>query len=65
MGIGFREWLLIACVLLLFFGAKRIPEIAGALGKGIKAFKKAGEDEPAADKKDMADNKDQDKKKSV
>ena len=62
MGIGFKEWLLIACVLLLFFGAKRIPEIAGALGKGIKAFKKAGEDEPAvADKKD----EDKDKKKSV
>lgn len=38
--LGFGEILLIALVFLLLFGAKRIPEIAGSFGKGIKEFKK-------------------------
>ncbi len=40
-GIGAQELLLILLVVLLLFGAKRIPEIAQGLGKGIKEFKKA------------------------
>ena len=39
-GLGMGEALLILVVVLLMFGAKRIPEIAGALGKGINQFKK-------------------------
>jgi sec-independent protein translocase protein TatA len=39
-GMGMTEMLMIAVVVLLLFGAKRIPEIAGALGKGINQFKK-------------------------
>ena len=38
--IGFGEILMILAVVLLLFGAKRIPEIAGSFGKGIKEFKK-------------------------
>jgi sec-independent protein translocase protein TatA len=38
--LGMGELLLIGLVILLFFGAKRIPEIAGSFGKGIKEFKK-------------------------
>ena len=38
--LGFTEILLIMMVFLLLFGAKRIPEIAGSFGKGIKEFKK-------------------------
>jgi sec-independent protein translocase protein TatA len=37
--LGFGELLLIALVLVVFFGAKRIPEIAKGLGGGIKSFK--------------------------
>jgi len=37
---NFWEILLIAAGLLLLFGAKRIPEIAGSLGKGITEFKR-------------------------
>ena len=37
---NFWEILLIAAGLLLLFGAKRIPEIAGSLGKGINEFKR-------------------------
>jgi sec-independent protein translocase protein TatA len=35
------ETLLIFAVLLLFFGAKRLPELAGGLGKGIRDFKRS------------------------
>ena len=38
--LGFGELLIIMIVILLLFGAKRIPEIAGSLGKGIREFKK-------------------------
>ncbi len=40
-GIGHWEILLIFLVILLVFGAKRIPEIARGLGKGIREFKDA------------------------
>jgi sec-independent protein translocase protein TatA len=40
-GIGMQEMLLIFLVILLLFGAKRIPDIAHGLGKGIREFKKA------------------------
>jgi len=38
--LGPLEIFLILAVILLFFGAKRIPEIAGSFGKGIREFKK-------------------------
>jgi TatA/E family protein of Tat protein translocase len=40
-GLGTWEILLVFLVVLLVFGAKRIPEIAQGLGKGIREFKKA------------------------
>ena len=40
-GLGAQELLLILLVILLLFGAKRIPEIARGLGKGMSEFKKA------------------------
>jgi len=39
--LGFGEILLIVLIVLLLFGAKRIPEIAGSMGKGIREFKKS------------------------
>lgn len=38
---SFWEILLILVAILLLFGAKRIPEIAGSMGKGIREFKKS------------------------
>ena len=41
-------------MLVIFFGAKRIPDIAQSLGKGIKEFKKAVKDVPEdSEKKDV------------
>ncbi len=45
-GIGGQELMLILVIILLLFGAKKIPELAKGLGKGIKEFKKSqSEDE--------------------
>lgn len=41
---GGFEWIIIVLVILLFFGAKRIPELARGLGKGINEFRKASDD---------------------
>ena len=38
---GGSEWIVILIVLLLLFGAKRLPELAKGLGKSIREFKKA------------------------
>ena len=38
-GIGFQEVLLIALVVLLLFGGKKIPELMKGLGKGVRSFK--------------------------
>ncbi len=43
MSIGIQEITLILIVLLLLFGAKRIPELAKALGRASYEFKKAKE----------------------
>ena len=40
-GIGTGEVIVLLAVVLLFFGAKRIPDLARGLGKGIKEFKDA------------------------
>jgi sec-independent protein translocase protein TatA len=43
-GLGAPELLLIVFVLLLLFGAKKLPELAQGLGKGVREFKKAMQD---------------------
>lgn len=42
--LGFTEILIIVGIIMLLFGAKKIPELAQGLGKGIKEFKKAVKD---------------------
>jgi len=38
-GVGFQEILLIGVFVLVFFGAKKIPEIMKGFGKGVREFK--------------------------
>src|SRR3989338_6774505 len=40
-GLGTQEIILILLFVLIFFGAKKIPELAQGLGKGIREFRKA------------------------
>jgi len=48
--LGLTEILILLLVLLLVFGARRIPEIGASIGQGIKEFKRSlkdgGEEEP-------------------
>jgi len=59
--LGAGEILLIVLVILILFGAKKIPELAQGIGKGMKEFKKAlndvQEDIKITDKKDSSDEK--------
>lgn len=51
-GIGLQEVLLIAIVILLLFGGKKIPELMKGLGKGIRSFKEGLNDIGNDDEKD-------------
>jgi sec-independent protein translocase protein TatA len=42
--LGTTEILLIMLFILIFFGAKKIPDLAQGLGKGIREFRKAARD---------------------
>ena len=47
MGLGIWELILILIIVVIVFGAGRLPELGSALGKGIRNFKKAtNEPEP-------------------
>ena len=65
MGIGWTELIVVFCVVLLFFGAKRIPEVARALGKASREFKSARDSvadevrQSVAEPKDVAKKKDE------
>lgn len=43
-GLGMQEVLIIALVVLLFFGGKKIPELMNGLGKGVRSFKEGMND---------------------
>ncbi|MCX8022365.1 MAG: twin-arginine translocase TatA/TatE family subunit [Syntrophorhabdaceae bacterium] len=40
-GLGMPELIVIMVIVLIIFGAGKLPEIGGAIGKGIKSFKKS------------------------
>jgi sec-independent protein translocase protein TatA len=42
--LGTGEIILILLIVLIFFGAKKIPELAQGLGKGLREFRKAARD---------------------
>lgn len=44
MNLGTPEILLILLVIVIFFGPKKIPELAKGLGKGLREFRKAARD---------------------
>lgn len=51
--LGAWEWLIIAAIILLLFGAKRLPDAARGLGRSLRIFKAetkglTGSDQPAA-----------------
>ena len=59
--IGMPEIIVIGLAIILLFGAKKLPEIAAALGKAIREFKKASRDIQDG-VKDAVDDKDDERK---
>jgi sec-independent protein translocase protein TatA len=60
--VGGQELLIILAIVIILFGAKKIPELASGLGKGIKEFKKASKEadkeiEDATNKKESEEEK--------
>ncbi len=49
-GLGMQELIVIFLIILLLFGASRLPELAKGMGKAIREFKKAMEGEYDEDK---------------
>ena len=49
--VGMPQVILIAVIVLLLFGGKKIPELMKGLGSGIKEFKEATKEDEAEDKK--------------
>ena len=49
MGLGTTELILILVIVLVLFGAKKLPEIGGGLARGIKSFRKNMSDESSKD----------------
>jgi len=57
MGIGAPQLILIALVVLLLFGGRKIPELMRGLGQGVKEFKDAtNKDDTKSDKKSDDNN---------
>jgi sec-independent protein translocase protein TatA len=55
-GIGMPELIVILVIVLVVFGAGRLPEIGSALGKSIRNFKKASDGKDEIDIKPKKDN---------
>ena len=55
MSIGIWQLMLILLIVLIFFGAGKLPKVMGDLGKGVRSLKEGmhGEDEAAGEKKEI------------
>jgi sec-independent protein translocase protein TatA len=60
-GLGYQELLIILLIVLILFGANRLPELARSLGSSVKEFKK-GVNEPKADDNASATKREEEKK---
>ena len=52
MGFSTTELMIVLAIVVLLFGAKKIPELAKGMGKGIKSFKSEMQEEEASAKKE-------------
>ena len=60
-GLGMQEILVIALIVLLLFGGKKIPELMRGLGKGVKSFKEGMNEvtDLGEEKKEQPEKKDE------
>jgi sec-independent protein translocase protein TatA len=62
MGIGMGELLLILVIVFVLFGAGKLPQVMGDIGKGIKSLKKGIKDE---EKSEISEKKSEDKSSNL
>ena len=62
-GLGYQELLIILVIVLIFFGANKLPDLARSLGSSMKEFKK-GVQESSKDEPPAAAKKEEEKKAS-
>lgn len=55
MNLGPTELIIILAIVILLFGARKLPELAGSIGKSIKEFRKAADDADADEEEKAAD----------
>jgi len=60
-GLGMPELIVIMVIVLIIFGAGKLPEIGGAIGKGIKSFKKSIKEPDELDVTPKEEEKDKEK----
>ena len=58
-GLGMQEIIVIALIVLLLFGGKKIPELMKGLGKGVKSFKDGMKDIDESTKDETKEQKDE------
>ena len=58
-GIGMPELIIILVIILIIFGAGKLPEIGGGIGKAIKNFKTATVEEKTEEKEKIEDKKEE------
>lgn len=63
MGISLPNIIIILVIVLILFGAGKLPKVMGDLGKGIKSFKDGLKEGDHPEKKALTDNKEDDTKK--
>lgn len=56
MSLGPPELIIVLVIVLLLFGAKKLPELAGSMGKSIKEFRKASEQADQGTASDSSDD---------
>jgi sec-independent protein translocase protein TatA len=56
-GIGMPELIIILVIILIIFGAGKLPEIGAGMGKAIKNFRGATKDEPPKEPEKIEENK--------
>ncbi|MEI7589737.1 MAG: twin-arginine translocase TatA/TatE family subunit [Deltaproteobacteria bacterium] len=56
-GLGMQELIIILIIVLIIFGAGKLPDVGNALGKGIRNFKKASGGDDNSTAKEIPDDK--------
>lgn len=60
-GLGTQELIIILVIVLVIFGAGKLPQVGGALGKGIRNFKKGINEEEEPEQLERVDDEKKDK----